>query len=234
MTVLTRTASIGATGRRWGRREVQIGLLFGAIVVTAVAGLAVALLFPAEGDAELFSYADVARDSTFLWPFLTLAGVNIVVTVVPAGLAALVLVPARGWRWATAGFAVAVVGAAFYAVGVGGWAMVYAFAANSRALDPATASAFIESVNADAFRIFASAGFGAVLVSLGVLLLSVGLWRSGNVPKWIVVVGVFGTIIPFVVPASGVLKTLVESPQAVTSVLIGWYAWRLPPARRRS
>lgn len=228
MTVLKRTATIRATGGKWGRREVQIGLLFGAIVVTAVAGLTVALLFPAEGDAELFSYSSVARDKAFLWPFLTLAGVNIVVTVVPAGLAALVLVPARGWRWATAGFAIAVVGAALYAVGIGGWAMVYFFAADSTALDAATASAFIDSVNADAFRIFASAGFGAVLVALGVLLLSVGLWRSGNVPKWIVVVGVVGTTIPFVVPADGVVKALVESPQAVTSVLIGWYAWRLP------
>ena len=89
-------------------------LAYGAylgFVVTAIAGLLVSLLFPEGGDDGLFTYETVHPDRGFVWALLLLAGVNIVATVVPAVLASLVLVPARGWRWVTAGAVLAVVAA---------------------------------------------------------------------------------------------------------------------------
>ncbi|MBA2632237.1 MAG: hypothetical protein H0U86_04450 [Chloroflexi bacterium] len=136
--VTTTAATRGTAGDQATRQDVQIGLVFVAICITAVATLAVSLLFPAVGEDGWFSYSSVQRSGTFFWPFLTLAAVNIVVAVFAGTIATLLLVPARGWRWATAGAAFAVLGSAFYAVGVGGWATLYYFAANSAALDPAT------------------------------------------------------------------------------------------------
>lgn len=213
-----------ATERR--RRDVQVGLLFGSIIVTAVAALTVSLLFPEEGENGFFSYASVQPNRAFHWAFLTLAAANVVVTVFLVSIAALLLVTRRGWQWATAGVALAMLGSAFYAVGVGGWAMVYFFGADSSALDPATATAFVDSVNADAFRIFAAAFAGAITVAIASLVLAVGLWRSGRVPKWVVVLGVVGAIITFFLPTTGAVGVLVEAPQALTSVMIGYYAWR--------
>ena len=60
------------------------------------------LLFPEGGEDGLFTYATVHPDRAFVWALLVLAGANIVATVVPATIASLVLVPARGWRWVTA------------------------------------------------------------------------------------------------------------------------------------
>jgi hypothetical protein len=214
-----------AEREQWGRKDVQVGLLFVAIVITSVAVLIVSLFFPATGESGWLTFATVQPHREFIWWFLTLAGVNIVVTVVPVSLASVLLTRARGWRWATAGAAIAIVGAAFYAVGVGGWAMVYFFATNSSALDPATASGFIESVNDD-LRLFGAAGGGALAVALGALMVAIGLWRSGNVPKWLPVLMVIGTGITLIVPIEGVVGAMVEAPSAISSVLIGWYAWQ--------
>lgn len=213
-----------ATERR--KRDVQVGLLFGSIIVTALAALTISLLFPEEGENGFFSYASVQPNRAFHWAFLTLAAANVVVTVFLVSIAALLLVTRRGWQWVTAGVVLAVLGSAFYAVGVGGWAMVYFFGADSSALDPATATAFIDSVNADAFRIFAAAFAGAITVAIASLVLAVGLWRSGRLPKWVVVLGVAGAIVTFVLPTTGAAGVLVEAPQALTSVMIGYYAWR--------
>jgi hypothetical protein len=208
------------------RRNWQVGLVFGAIILTSAAVLAVSLLFPAVGESGWLSYATVEPNRAFIWGLLTLAGANIVVAVVPVSLAAVLLAPARGWRWVTAGAAIAIVGGAFYAVGVGGWAMLYFFATDSSALDPTTATSFLDSVNDDALRLFGAAGGGALTIGLGALLLAIGLWRSGNVPKWLPVVLGIGTIITFILPTEGTVGALVESPSAVSSVLIGWYAWQ--------
>jgi hypothetical protein len=226
MTALRYAATSSIPKREWNRQEVQVGLLFASIVLTAIASLVVSLLFPPAGEGGLFSYPTVERDTTFFWALLPLTSINLVLAVVASAIAAVLLVPTRGWRWVTGGFAVALVGASLYAVGVGGWAMVYFFAADSNALDPATAAAFIESVNGDAVHSFAPVAAGGLLVTAGVFLLSVGLWRSGNVPKWVVTLGVAGSIITFLLPTDGVVGALVETPQAVSSILIGWYAWR--------
>ena len=220
---------MSSTSTRWARRrrDVQMGLLFAVIVAGAVAVVTISLIFPAPGQDGFFSYDSVRPDADFHWAFLTLVAANIVLTVVAVGLASLSLVPTRGWPWATAGVALSVAGAAFYAIGVGGWAMTYFFAASSAALEPATANAFVDSINADAFRLFAGAFAGAILVAIGTIITAVGLWLSGNLPKWIAALAVAGSILPLLIPVEGVVGAAVEAPQAVASVMIGWHAWRL-------
>ena len=228
----SRTKTVGAPSREWGRREVQVGLILVSIVLTTIAGLSVSLLFPAAGETGVFSYPALAADPSFAWVFFTLTGVNLVLAALPVALAAVLLVPGRGWRWVTAGFPVVLLGAASYAVGVGGWAMVSYFAVGSTALDPATAAKFVASINDDALHSLAPAATGAIVVVLGVLLLSVGLWRSHNVPRWVIVLAVVGSIITFVLPTSGIVGVAVETPQALSGVLIGWFAWRFVRSER--
>jgi hypothetical protein len=225
MAELVQTMTADSPAREWNRRAVQVGLLFGLIVATAIAGLSVSLLFPGPDDGRLFSYPAIAADPSFYWVFFTLAGVNLAVTVVPVALAAVLLAPARGWGWVTAGFPIALAGGAAYAVTVGGWAMVTYFAA-SAGLDPGAGATLIAEVNGDLAHSLAPAAVGALLVAIAVLLISVGLWRSHNVPKWVIILGIVGSIITFILPTSGIVGVIVETPQALSSVLIGWYARR--------
>jgi hypothetical protein len=209
----------------WKRRDVQIGVLFRVVIITALATMIVSLRFPEAGEGGFFSYASVEPERAFVWGLLTLAGVNVVASVVSAALVGVLLTPRRGWQWTTAGFVVAIIGCALYAIGVGGWAMVYFFATDSAALDPATAGAFIESVNADAFHLFAAPFGGAIFGTIATVLFAVGLWRSGNLPKWVIMAGVVGSIVTFL-PPEGVVGALLELPQAIASVLAAWYLWQ--------
>ena len=221
----SQTSQLASGATTSARRDVQIGLLFAVAVITAIATMTVSLLFPEAGEGGFFSYATVQPDRAFVWGFLTLAGVNVVASVVAAALVGVLLTPRRGWQWTTAGFVLAMVGCALYATGVGGWAMLYFFATDSTALDPATASTFIDSVNADGFHLFAAPFGGAILGTVATILFAVGLWRSGNLPKWVIVLGLVGSVITFL-PPEGVLGALLELPQALASVLAAWYLWR--------
>ena len=209
------------------RRDVQVGLLFAAIVFGAVSVLAISLLFPAAGDNDFFTYDSVSADREFHWSFLTFVAANIVVSSISVGLASLMLVSRHGWPWATAGFTLGVVGAGLYAIGVGGWAMTYFFASDPGVLDPATATALVDAVNADSFRLFTAAFAGAISIAIATLLMAIGLWRSGNLPKWVIGLSVIGALLPLFVPVEGIVGALVESPAAIAGVLIGWQAWRL-------
>ena len=207
------------------RLDVQIGILFAVAVISTIGTIAVVLLFPAAGENGFFSYASVEPDRDFIWAFLTLAAVNIVGAVVAGSLVNVLLTPGRGWQWTTAGFAVAVIGGALYAIGIGGWAMTFFFGTDSTALDPETASAFIESVNTDAFHLFVAPFTGAILITLATMLVAVGLWRSGNLPKWVILLGVIGSVITYFLPTDGVVGLFVEGPQAIASLLAAWYLW---------
>ena len=68
------------------RLDVQIGLLFAVVVITAIATLTVTLLFPEAGEGGFFSYESVEPDRAFFWGFLTLVAVNVVLTIVAAAL----------------------------------------------------------------------------------------------------------------------------------------------------
>ena len=208
------------------RLDVQIGLLLAVAVITGIGTMAVALLFPPAGENGFFSYASVEPDRDFIWAFLTLAAVNLVCAVVAASLVGVLLTPGRGWQWTTAGFVVAVIGGALYAIGIGGWAMVFFFGTDTTALDPAIASGFIDSVNTDGFHLFVTPFSGAILVTFATMLFAVGLWRSGNLPKWVILLGVIGSVITYFLPTEGVVGIFVEGPQAVATVLTAWYLWR--------
>jgi hypothetical protein len=214
------------------RRDVQVGLVFAGIVFGAISVLAISLLFPAAGDNNFFTYDSVSADRDFHWSFLTFVAANIVVSAISVGLASVMLVPARGWPWATAGFTLGVIGAALYAIGVGGWAMTYFFATDPTALDASTATALVDSVNDDSVRLFTAAFSGAISIAIATLLMAIGLWRSRNLPKWVIGLSVVGAVLPLVVPVEGIVGALVESPAAIAAVLIGWQAWRLRHALR--
>jgi len=225
MTALTHTATARLPKAGWTRPAAQVALLFALLVVTTVIGLTVSLLFPRTADGGVISLAAIEADRASTWAIFLAAGTNIVLAVATTAIASLLLVPARGWRWATAGFAVALAGGAAYAVGVGGWAMVSWFAGDP-ALTADARVALVQAVNGDALHGFAPALVGALLLAIGGILMAIGLWRSGNVPRWVAVLLVAGGFMTFLPRPGGLANVIFELPQAVSGVMVGWYLWR--------
>jgi hypothetical protein len=206
----------------------RLALLFAAILVTSVTSVALAVVSAVKpigpgGDA-LPGFAAVSPLRGYAWGFFTFAGVQMVVGICAATLAIWLLTPARGARWATVGGALVWLGAAAYAVGIGGWAAVYYFGSDPR-LGRAGAG-LIDRFNHDGAHMMAVPIGGALLVTVGVLLLAVALWRARSVPRWIPVLGALSSLATMVLPPDTAAGILAEAASSATTIPIGWYAWR--------
>lgn len=206
----------------------RLALLFAAILVTSVTAVALSVLsavkpIGAGGDA-LPGFAAVAPLRGYAWGFFTFAGVQMVVGVCAAALATWILTPARGARWATVGGALVWLGAGAYAVGIGGWAAVYYFGTDPR-LGRAGAG-LIDRFNHDGAHMMAVPIGGALLVTLGALLLAVALWRARSVPRWVPVLSALSGVATLLLAPDGPAGILAEAASSATTIAVGWYAWR--------
>jgi hypothetical protein len=204
-------------------------LLFAVILVTGISAFGLSVVSFAKpigaGDG-LPDYAAIAPNRAYLWTFFLVAGVQLVIGACAAALAAWLLVPDRGARWATVGGSVVWLGAAVYGVGIGGWATVYYFATDPATLDPATATRLVDHINDDTARILAVPIGGALLIALGSLLLAVAVWRAGTVPRWVPIVGALSSLATLAVPPDGVPGLVAEAASSATTIALGWYAWK--------
>jgi hypothetical protein len=207
-------------------------LLFAVIVFTSLSAVALSVVSFAKpighGDG-LPGYAAVAPMRGYVWAFFFVAGVQLIVGACAAALAAWLLAPTRGARWANLGGSLVWLGAAIYGVGVGGWATLYYFGTDPAVLNPATAARLIDHVNDDTARMLAVPIGGALLVALGAMLLAVALWRARTVPRWVPVVAALSGVTGIVIPPDTVAGIMSEAVSSATTVAIGWYAWQRYP-----
>jgi hypothetical protein len=206
----------------------RLALLFAVILVTSVAAVVlsvVSYLRPAGNSDIGLAYRDIEPMRGYLWAFFVVGGVQLIVGVCAAALAGWILAPARGARWATVGGSMIWLGAAVYGVGIGGWAAFYYFASDTSALNPATATSLIDHANDDP-RLLAVPIGGAALIMLGSLVLAVGLWRARTVPRWVVVFGIAASLATILLPPSTAAGVIGETVSSITTIAIGWYAWK--------
>ena len=198
--VLPTDAAPGADGVGTVRvRIVQAALGSGSL---AVIGFLLVRPGPARGD---LSYAATAagRDAAWVGHLVECLGYGL------AGfglaLATCLIVRRRGAAWANAGAVMVALGGVLFAamgytVGVLGW---YATAAD--ALPVSAGTALLAYAQADPARLVAADVAGFALVTLGTLLICVGLWRSAAVPRVLPVVLAVLTLAQFVLPQNRAL-----------------------------
>jgi hypothetical protein len=211
------------------RRPRGLTLLFAVIVVTSLSAFALSLvsfLKPVGSGDGVPGYTDIAPLRGYLWSFFTIAGVQLVVGACAAGLAAWLLAPRRGARWATVGAGLVWLGAALYGVGIGGWAAVYYFGTDPAVLSPDVATRLIDHANDDAARILAVPIGGALMIAIGSLALAVALWRARTVPRWVPIAGAVAAVATVALPPDGAPGLVAEAASSATTIAIGWYLWR--------
>jgi hypothetical protein len=199
------------------------GIVALALAVTSAIALVGVVLWPTPSKGNWWSYGDIAPIRDRWWGVVTLLAVCLVINVPCQALAALALVRRRGSRWATSGAVVMWLGAAMQAAGAAGWAMTYYFATDPK-LDPAAGTALLKRVDTDP-HMFVVAMAGTLMVALGTSAQAAGLWRSHAVPRWLPIASL-AVVASFFLPEGGPLGLIAEVPLAVSSVAIGYYAWR--------
>ena len=225
MSVATATPHSHALAVPRTARNGRLALLFAAILATSVSALALSVVSFAkpigEGDG-LPDYAGIAANRGYVWAFFAAAGVQLVIGACAAAIAAMLLAPNR---WGTVGGSIVWLGAALYGVGIGGWAAAYYFGTDP-ALAPRTAAALIDRINDDTAHVLAVPVAGALLIGLGTLLLALALWRARSVPRWVPIVGALAAVATIVIPPDNPAGIVSETASSVTTIAIGWYAWR--------
>src|SRR3954452_10549666 len=222
----------GATATVWRGR---LTLLFAVIVATSVGGFLLSLFsyFRPIGESDLPTFAELSQHRNYVWAFFLVAGIQLVVGVCGAAIAGLVLAPARGSRLAPIGAALLFIGAAAYGVGIGGWATVYWFATDTTVLDPATATRLVQEANQDVTHMLVIPIAGAVVVGLGSLVLSAGIWRAATVPRLLIILAALSTVATVVLKPGTFSGLSAELVSSLTTIALGWYALRMvtPPLR---
>lgn len=215
----------------------RMAVLFAVIVATSVGAFVLSLVsyvWPI-GKSTFPTFAELSDHRSYVWAFFVVAGVQLVIGVSAAAIAGLVLTPARGSRLGTAGAVLLFLGAAAYGVGIGGWATVYWFGTDTTALDPAAATRLIHEANHDAAHMLLIPIAGAVIVALGSLVLSAGIWRAATVPRTVNILSALSTVATVVLEPDTVFGLSAELVSSLTTIALGWYALRMvaPPLRAR-
>lgn len=220
-----------ATATTWRGR---LALLFAVIVATSVGAflLALASYVRPIGKSGFPTFAELSDHRTYVWAFFLVAGIQLVVGVCAAAIVGLVLTPARGSRLGTVGAALLFLGAATYGVGIGGWATVYWFGTDTTVLDHAAATRLIHAANHDAAHMLVIPIAGAVIVGLGSLVLSAGVWRAAIVPRTLIIASALSTVATVVFEPDTFFGLSAELVSSLTTIALGWYALQMVMAPR--
>jgi hypothetical protein len=219
----TETVQVAAVSDPVTRRRVGfVGLVLATTSVIALPG---GLLWPApSGGGETYTFADIQPLRDRWWILLVFLAGNLILNVPAQALATVILVRRRGAAWATVGGAVMWIGTALYAVGVGGWAAAYYFATDPAVGRPAGTAA-MDAIGNDMPHLLGGMIVGSMMVAVGTVIQSVGLWRSKAVPRWIPLLWL--TIIAtFVVGGDGAAGLITAVPMVAASIGTAYYAWR--------
>ena len=206
------------------RRRVGVAILVFVMVAASVFGLLVGLFFP-EGDDGHFTYGTVADSRTFFRTWLVLAALNLILGLTAFALAGWLLVPARGWIAATVGACLTWVGCAAYGLGIGAIGTLYYFATDPGGLDAAASERLLEHLDDSFLSVWGLAVAGAVVSSVGQVVLAAGLWRAKTVPRWIPVLAAT-IVVTFLLPTAGAVGLVSELPSAISGLGLAWYFWR--------
>jgi len=203
-------------------RRARMAVIAALLVVTS-AFLIIGGLRWTVPSGEWYGYADIEPVRASWWLNLTLLAATFGVGVPLQAVASMSLVRRRGSVWVTIGAFVTWIGSALVAVTLGGWAMTY-YVATDPGLDAGAATALLDRFATDG-HLFGFGQPGSLMISLGTILVAVGLIRARVVPLWIPIVSLI-TVLGTFLPSWGVMSLIANVPSAVVAIVLGWYAYR--------
>lgn len=168
-------------------------------------------------------YATFSRIHEAWWAWHMFGGLANTLMAVTAAIAVCMLAPRRGAAWATVGATAILLGGLFFGAGVAAEGAAMGYAGDPHALPRQAGAALLKHINEHPERYVAAIIPGLILSTLGLLLISVALWRAETVPRWVPIALLAGTVLDFFAPMSiGWIPGLL---QAVATLAIAWYVW---------
>lgn len=196
-------------------------------VVPLVLGAAISallLLLTPWGERNEIGYAAVAPIRDAFWAGILLDGLATVAVTLGLSSIVLGLVQRAGAVPARLGAVLAVAGGVTFALGGFGYATLAWHVTDPSILDPAAGTAVLQNAIENPQHSLLVQIVGFLAMSLGIMLLTVALLRSGTLPQWLPIVVLVTSVLAFVVPPRG--KDLIQVVQLLALVAIGLLSLR--------
>lgn len=205
------------------QRAVAVILALGAI--TAAANL-LARPVLAEDSSD---FSQVAPERDAVWLFGLVGAISTPTAYLALGLAACVLVRARGGMLATVGALLTGIGALGYASGFFAF-HVLTWYGTADVLSP-QGEEFLTYVGDNSGHVFGPQMFGFLLCVLGYLTIAVAFWRSRAVPRWLPI-AIATSFMLTMLAGTGIAFDVVHALYMATFVAVAWFVWHVPQRRR--
>jgi hypothetical protein len=193
------------------------------LALTGMAAVPLGVLWPGNPDSSAaLTVADVQSYRQSWW-ILIMSGVVITGLNVPAqAIAVLTLVRGRGGAAATWGAAMMWIGAVMEAVGLAGFAAAY-FYPSDRSVSRAAGTEVFNSIAHDHVHLLAVQIPGHLLLTAGIVVQAVALFRAKVVPTWLPVLSL-SILVTYVIPGSHAIGLVTQLPMAATCLGLAFYA----------
>lgn len=221
MSTPSTTATTTTTPTVRSRPASPIGAV--SLVLGSVTSAALLLLTP-WGERNEIGYAAVAPIRDAFWAGILLDGLAMVAVTLGLSLVVLRLVQRAGAVPARLGAVLAVAGGVTFALGGFGYATLAWHVTDPSILDPAAGTAVLQNAIENPQRSLVVQIVGFLTMTLGVVLLSVALLRSGVLPRWVPIVVLVTSVLAFVVPPR--IKDLAQVVQMLAFVALGLLSLR--------
>lgn len=223
-----RTTTADTTSRRAGGPAASTGGSHAAIAVAVLAGAVGKVVFlgwhaPFDKD-ETVPYGEFLPLRDAWWAVHFFAGAAMALGFIALAVAACLLARRRGAAWATAGAAVMIPGSLLLGAGLAGEGVAFGYAANPAAVPAAQGTDLLAYMFEHAGPYLVGILAGLALVTIGGLLIAVGLIRARSVPLWVPISLIIGTLLLATTPHA--ITWLATLPATIAAIAIGWHAWR--------
>lgn len=204
------------------RRSVAVVLALGAI---AAAANLLARPVLAE-DSSVF--AQVAPERDAVWVFGLVGAISTATAYLAVGLAACLLIRARGAGLATVGALLTGFGALGYASGFFAFHTLSWY--GTADVLSSQGAEFLTFVGDSSGHVFGPQVVGFLLGTLGYLTIAAALWRSRVVPRWLPI-SIAVTFVLTMLAGSGIAFDVVHAVYMGTFMSVAWFVWQAPQAR---
>jgi hypothetical protein len=202
----------------------RISVVCVVLAITGIATIPLGLLLPGSSDSGTVLKVEDVQAYRSSWWAIVMVGTLLGSLNVPAqAIAVLTIVRTRGAKAATWGAALMWVGAMMETVGLAGFVSAYFYPSDPSVPHAAGVAAY-QAIANDHLHLLVIQLPGHLLLTVGVVVQAVALFRSHAVPRWVPVLTLW-LLVTYFTPGSHVIGLVASVPLAVASAAVAYFAW---------
>src|SRR4051812_25458583 len=200
----------------------RVNLICGFLVLTALAFVPMGLAWPTVSDSgTVLAVDDVQPVRDSMWLLIMLTAVLGPLNAGAQAIAVLLLIREKAAAAATWGAMLMTVGCLMEAAGLAGFAAAYFYPSDPTVSHEAAGRVY-DAIAADHLHLLVFQLPGHLLLTAGIVIQAVALFRSGVVPRWVPTL-TLAVLLTYAVPGSGVPGLVTVLPMTAGAIAVAYF-----------